>query len=251
MNVKHTSVPATYSGLTVLETKGLSVGYGNVAVASGLDLRVDAGEIVALLGPNGAGKTTTLHTIAGILPRIAGDVLYGQKPASGPLHFRAREGVLLVTEERAVIRRLTVRENLRLAGVESGTAFKLFPELMRLSNRRAGLLSGGEQQMLVLGRAIAADPRLLLVDELSFGLAPLIVQRLAQALRLAASQGVAVLLVEQHAALALANSDRGYVLSRGEIQLAGTATQLIAQLSDIERSYLTSAAKRPAARYGI
>lgn len=149
---------------------------------------------------------------------------------------------MLVTEERAIIRRLTVRENLRLAGVDHSSVFGVFPELARLARRRAGLLSGGEQQMLALGRAIAASPKLLLVDELSFGLAPLVVERLAQALRHAAEQGAAVLLVEQHAALALTNSDRAYVLARGQIQLTGRSSELLGRFGEIEESYLTDAA---------
>jgi branched-chain amino acid transport system ATP-binding protein len=229
------------TGQSVIRTGNLSVGYGSVAVVTQLNLQVGAGEIVALLGPNGAGKTTTLLTLAGVLTPIEGTIDFLEKPLRGPLHVRAKRGMMLVTEERAIIRRLTVRENIRLAGVDSASVFGVFPELDRLARRRAGLLSGGEQQMLALGRAIAAMPKLLLVDELSFGLAPLVVERLTQALRHAADKGAAVLLVEQHAALALASSDRGYVLARGQIQLTGNSPELLGRFDEIEQSYLTDA----------
>jgi branched-chain amino acid transport system ATP-binding protein len=226
--------------MAALQTESLSTGYRGVAVTHDLDLRVDAGEIVALLGRNGAGKTTTLHTIAGILPPVGGRVLFGGSPARGPLHKRARAGVALVPETRAIIRRLTVLENLRLGTGPVERGFEFFPELKPFAGRKAGLLSGGEQQMLVLARVMAGSPKLLLVDELSFGLAPLIVRRLLGALRDAAKQqGTAVLLVEQHPAAALSTADRAYVLAQGRIALSGTVEELRGRLDEIEASYLS------------
>jgi branched-chain amino acid transport system ATP-binding protein len=224
-----------------LEIRNLSVGYGQVSVARGLNLTVRPGSVVTLLGRNGAGKTTTLHTVAGIIPPLGGEVLVDGAAVSGPLHQRVRrQGIGLVTEERAIIRRLSVIDNLRLGRGTADLAFELFPELATLRKRTAGLLSGGEQQMLVLGRCLAARPRLLLVDELSFGLAPMIVRRLLDALRLIATEhNVAILLVEQHPSLALSAADYGYVLARGEIRLSGPADQLRGQLHEIERSYLS------------
>jgi branched-chain amino acid transport system ATP-binding protein len=228
------------SGTPVLETDSLSTGHGGVAVTHDLDLRVGRGEIVALLGRNGAGKTTTLHTIAGVLPPVGGRVLIDGAAARGPLHKRARAGVALVTETRAIIRRLTVVENLRLGTGPIARGFELFPELEPLAGRKAGLLSGGEQQMLVLARVLAGAPKLLLVDELSFGLAPLIVRRLLTALREAArEQQTAVLLVEQHPIAALSVADRGYVLGGGRIALADDAGALRGRLDEIEQSYLS------------
>lgn len=225
----------------VLEIRDLSVGYGQVSVARGMSLTVSSGSIVTLLGRNGAGKTTTLNTVAGVIPPLAGEVLVSGTAASGPLHQRVRRlGIGLVTEDRAIIRRLSVIDNLRLGRGDVDLAFQLFPELESLRKRTAGLLSGGEQQMLVLGRCLAAQPRLLLVDELSFGLAPMIVRRLLEALRaIATDHDVAVLLVEQHPSLALSAADYGYVLARGEIRLSGPAAELRGQLHEIERSYLS------------
>jgi branched-chain amino acid transport system ATP-binding protein len=224
----------------VLQTDGLSVGYNKIAIARDLQIQVRAGEVVALLGRNGAGKTTTLNTIAGILPVIDGQVLFEGQPASGSLHRRARRGVALVTEDRAVIRRLTVSENLRLGQGDPERGLDLFPELKSMVKRPAGLLSGGEQQMLVLARVLAAEPRLLLVDELSFGLAPLIVKRLLAALRRAADDsGTGILLVEQHPLTALEISDRGYVLAQGRIAIDGAAAELKDRLGEIEQTYLS------------
>jgi branched-chain amino acid transport system ATP-binding protein len=222
----------------VLETRDLAVGYAGIAVCRGLDLVVSAGEIVALVGRNGAGKTTTLHTLAGVLDPIAGQIEVGGQPATGQLHQRARAGLTLVTEERAIIHRLTVFENLRLGSGDPQDALELFPELAPLRRRKAGLLSGGEQQILVLARSLAAKPRLLLIDELSFGLAPRIVRRMLDALRSAAESGAAVLLVEQHATMALSVADRAYVLGHGRIELAGRADELRGRLAEVERSYL-------------
>lgn len=226
----------------MIETRQLTVGYRGNAVVSNLNLQVGSGEIVALLGRNGAGKTTTINTLAGRIPAISGEVVLDGRPTREPLHSRARRGVGLITEERAVIRRLSVMDNLRLGRVKPATAFELFPELEPLRRKRAGLLSGGEQQMLVLARCIASSPRLLLVDELSFGLAPLVVERLGRALKLAAAdRGAAVLLVEQHAKIALSLADRAYVIGRGRIEAEGTTAELLDRWDEIEASYLSAA----------
>jgi branched-chain amino acid transport system ATP-binding protein len=222
-----------------LRTEDLSVGYNGTPVLRGLDLEVEAGEVVVLLGRNGAGKTTTLHTIAGLIPIVEGDVELDGAPVRGPLHRRVRQGLGLVTEERMIIRRLTVLENLRLAASDPSGAWEIFPELEPLKHRRAGLLSGGEQQMLVLARTLLARPQMLLVDELSFGLAPMIVARLLEALLSAAHGGGAgILLVEQHAMVALEIADRGYVISQGGVSMSGTGAELRERLDEIERSYL-------------
>ena len=221
----------------MLAVRGLTVGYGDVPVVRDVALGVDAGEVVALLGPNGAGKTTTLLALGGVLP-AAGDVRLDGLPLRGPLHRRVRRGMGFITEERAVFRQLSTRTNLTLGSGGLDGALALFPELERLLDRPAGLLSGGEQQMVVLARALAAAPRLLLVDELSLGLAPLIVQRLLDALRAAAADGTGVLLVEQHARQALGIAHRAYVLQRGSVVLEGTGEDLRDRLDEIERSYL-------------
>jgi len=221
----------------MLEIRGLTAGYGDVPVVHGIDLRVDAGEVVALLGPNGAGKTTTLLALGGVLP-ATGEVRYDDRPLTGPLHRRARRGLGLITEERAVFRQLSTRTNLALGAGGVDGALEVFPELDRLLDRKAGLLSGGEQQMVVLARALAARPRLLLVDELSLGLAPMMVARLLTALGAAAADGMSVLLVEQHARQALEIAARAYVLLRGAIELEGTGADLLARLPEIERTYL-------------
>jgi branched-chain amino acid transport system ATP-binding protein len=223
----------------VLSTEGLAAGYDGHAVVHDLELEVGAGEVVALLGPNGAGKTTSLLTLAGALPPIGGRVKIDGAGTKAPLHRRARQGMALVTEERSVLMGLTVSENLRLGRCDRRAALAQFPELEPLMGRRAGLLSGGEQQMLTLARALARRPRLLLVDELSLGLAPLIVVRLLEAVRHAASaDGVAVLLVEQHITQALKIADRGYVLRRGRIVLEDRAGSLAGRIDEIAESYL-------------
>ena len=221
----------------MLDVRGLAAGYGDVPVVHGIDLTVGAGEVVALLGPNGAGKTTTLLALGGVLPST-GEVRYDDRPLTGPLHRRARRGLGLITEERAVFRQLSTRTNLALGAGGVDGALEVFPELDRLLDRKAGLLSGGEQQMVVLARALAARPRLLLVDELSLGLAPMMVARLLTALGEAAADGMSVLLVEQHARQALEIAARAYVLLRGAIELEGTGADLLARLPEIERTYL-------------
>ncbi|BAN00867.1 ABC transporter ATP-binding protein [Ilumatobacter coccineus] len=226
----------------LLAARGLSLSYGTVPAVSQLDLEVRAGEVVALMGANGAGKSTTLMGLAGLLGPAEGHVELMGEPTTEPLHRRARRGVRYVSEERSVIRSLSTLDNLRLGPGPVDDALSLFPELEALLDRPAGLLSGGEQQIVTLARALAGDVRVLLADELSLGLAPLIVQRLLGAARDAAAQrGVGVLLVEQHAHLALKHADRAYVLHRGQIVLSGPADELSDRLDEIEASYLHGA----------
>jgi sulfate-transporting ATPase len=225
-----------------LEAAGLSAGYGKVEIVRELDLHVDAGEVVALLGPNGAGKTTTISTLSGELRALGGDVkLFGDR-TEAPLYVRARKGLGLVSQERAVLMDLTTRENLRVSRCAVDRALALFPELEPHLERRVGLLSGGQQQMLALARCLARECRVLLVDELSLGLAPMIVDRLLRAVRAAADEGVAVLLVEQHIHKALQIADRVMVMTRGRIALEGGASELVGQLDDIQDAYLRAGA---------
>ncbi|WP_214403135.1 ABC transporter ATP-binding protein [Pseudonocardia lacus] len=225
----------------LLEARGLRAGYGGRPVVTDLDLRVGEGEVVALLGANGAGKTTTLLTVCGELPTIGGEVLIDGAPARGPLFRRARNGLGLVTEERSIFRALTARDNIALGGCGVDDVLALFPELESRLDVRAGLLSGGEQQMLVLGRALARRPRLLLADELSLGLAPLVVERLLAAVRHAAeTRGTGVLLVEQHVRKALRYVDRVYVMRRGTVEMAVDAEEARERLTEIEGLYLST-----------
>jgi branched-chain amino acid transport system ATP-binding protein len=225
---------------SLLECRGLAAGYGAVAVVRDLDLHVEPGEVVALIGPNGAGKTTTLLTIAGELPAIAGDIVFRGAPTKAPLFRRARRGMGFVTEERSVFMALSAEENLRIAGVSLGDAVAVFPELEPLMGRTAGLLSGGEQQMLTLARAVARDPQLLLVDELSLGLAPLVVKRLLETVRRVANQNATgILMVEQHVRQALDIADRVYVMQRGRIMISGTAEEVRGRIDEVESTYLS------------
>jgi branched-chain amino acid transport system ATP-binding protein len=231
----------------VLEARGLSAGYGAQAVIHDLDLVVFPGEVVALLGPNGAGKTTTLLALAGELPLLAGEVRLDGSVTRAPLHRRARKGLSFVTEERSVFKGLSTLDNLRVGDVDPPVALGLFPELEKRLSVRGGLLSGGEQQMLTLARALSRSPRLLLADELSLGLAPLVVRRLLDAVRVAADErGTGVLLVEQHVRKALQYADRVYVMRRGRIELSGSASEMRGRLAEIEDSYLTKSAVRAA-----
>jgi branched-chain amino acid transport system ATP-binding protein len=224
---------------TLLAASGLHAGYGKVEIVRGVDIRVDEGEVVALLGPNGAGKTTTLLTLAGELPALGGEVRWLGTPTAAPLHVRARQGLAIVTEDRAVLMELTVAENLRVSRCDTARAVELFPELEPHLARRVGLLSGGQQQMLALARGLARSSRLLLADELSLGLAPIVVDRLLRAVRTAADAGLGVLLVEQHVHKALDVADRVLVMRRGAIELSGTTDELRGRIDEIQASYLS------------
>jgi branched-chain amino acid transport system ATP-binding protein len=224
----------------LVETTGLHAGYGNVPVVHDLAVHVDQGEIVALLGANGAGKTTALLTIAGAIPALGGQIAIAGKPAPGGLHRRAKLGMALVSDDRSIFRELTAWENLRLGDGDPTEAVRLFPALKPLLGRKAGLLSGGEQQMLGLGRALARKPQVLQAEEQSRGVGPIVVKSLLVAVRAAADQGTAVILVEQQVRLVLDVCDRAYVLQRGRVQLSGTAAELRRSRSEIEKSYLAS-----------
>ncbi|MFK0288085.1 ABC transporter ATP-binding protein [Streptomyces sp. NPDC090499] len=221
----------------LVEARALTAGYGSQPVVRDLDMAVRPGEVVALLGPNGAGKTTTLRALSGDLAPMGGEVRWLGGRGRAPLHRRARQGLAYVGE-RAVFTRLDTTDNLRVGRVPTEQALELFPELEKRLRTGAGMLSGGEQQMLSLARALCRSPRLLLADELSLGLAPLVVDRLLRAVREAADRGLGALLVEQHVHKVLDIADRVYVLHRGRVTLAGTPKDLRANLDAIESSYL-------------
>lgn len=236
----------------VLEVDGLAAGYRGATVVRDLDLVVDAGEVVALLGPNGAGKTTTLLTISGLLSSHAGTVrVLGADLAGGRRRgvtnralAVANRGLAHVPEDRALFFGLTGREHLRIAARRGDreaidAALAPFPALAEIIDRRAGLMSGGEQQMLAVARALAGRPRLLMIDELSLGLAPIVVEQLLPTVRtIARESGIGVLIVEQHAPAALAVADRAVVLVHGRVRYAGSASELAADRQWLAATYL-------------
>ncbi|HRW38366.1 MAG TPA: ABC transporter ATP-binding protein [Aquihabitans sp.] len=236
----------------LLRLDDLTAGYDGVAVVHGVDLEVRAGEVVALLGANGAGKTTTLLAISGLVPRMGGSIeVLGQavherrRRSVADVWRLARSGVAHVPEDRGLFFDLTAAENLRLGRPKGGDAvpeaqlLEWFPALTRVMDRKAGLLSGGEQQMLALARAVVGRPTLLLVDEMSLGLAPIIVEQLLPVLRAIADEtGAGILLVEQHVPLVLAIADRAALLRQGRVTFSGTADELAARPDLVEAGYL-------------
>lgn len=222
----------------LLELQGVHAGYGRIEVVRALDICVPAGAVVALLGPNGAGKTTTLNAIAGIIPVRKGQLLLQGKPIQGlSTYARARRGVVLVPEGRGVFPTLTVRENLELivrgSGCTSATrdermteVLEVFPRLAERLSQRAGTMSGGEQQMLALSRAFLSSPKVLLMDEISMGLAPKLVEDLFEAVQTLRSRGMTIVLVEQFLTYALRFADICYVLGKGRVAFVGEPSEL-------------------------
>jgi len=224
--------------VSLLALEKLEVAYGGIRAVKGIDLAVEAGEMVCLIGANGAGKSTTLRAITGLVRAAAGSIRYdGADISSLRVHEIARRGLAMVPEGRGVFPQLTIEENLAMgayartdkAGIRTDLAhaFALFPRLAERRRQTAGTLSGGEQQMLAIARALMSRPKLLLLDEPSMGLAPLMVERIFEVIREIAAEGVTMLLVEQNARLALEVSHRGYVLDGGLVTLAGPAKELL------------------------
>jgi len=235
----------------LLEVKGLEAGYGGIRAVKGIDLEVREGELVCLIGANGAGKSSTLRAICGLLPLRAGSVRYaGADAAAVPVYELPRRGLVMVPEGRGIFPQLTVAENLAMGAFSRGDAgvaadlerqYETFPRLRERRTQTAGTLSGGEQQMLAIGRALMARPRLLLLDEPSMGLAPKLVAKIFEIVREIAQLGVTILLVEQNARLALEVASRGYVMESGNITLADEAKNLLAD-PKVREAYLGEAA---------
>jgi branched-chain amino acid transport system ATP-binding protein len=235
--------------MALLEIENLNTYYGHVQALKGISLTVDEGEIVSLIGANGAGKSTTLRTISGLLrPREGRVVFQGEELNDVPAHEIVYRGISQAPEGRAVFATLTTNENLSMGAYSLGgdkeaieenrrRVFKLFPRLEERKNQIAGTLSGGEQQMLAIGRALMARPKLLMLDEPSLGLAPMLVKAIFQTIREINEQGVTILLVEQNARAALRLADKGYVLETGNIVLEGTAEELMGD-ERVRKAYL-------------
>ena len=222
----------------MLEVTGLRVAYGGIQAVRSITFHVNEGEMVALIGANGAGKTSTLKALARMLNAAGGDVHFcGEKITRIPAHDIIRKGIALVPEGRGVFPRLTVAENLAMGAFIRSDAVDIekdlkmvygyFPRLQERAAQLAGTLSGGEQQMLAIGRALMSRPRLLLLDEPSMGLAPIMVQKIFEVIRAVAARGMTILLIEQNAKLALETSQRGYVMESGEITINGDAKDLL------------------------
>ncbi len=222
----------------LLQIQGLKVAYGGIQAVKGVDLEVHSGELVALIGANGAGKTTTLKAVTGSLPYAGGDVRYeGRSIAGTGAHALVGRGLAMVPEGRGVFARMTIVENLLMGAYirndKDGIAqdvekmFETFPRLKERADQLAGTMSGGEQQMLAMARALMSRPRLLLLDEPSMGLSPIMVEKIFEVVRTVSSQGVTILLVEQNARLALQAATRGYVMDSGQITLTGDAKQML------------------------
>jgi branched-chain amino acid transport system ATP-binding protein len=224
--------------MSILQTRGLEVAYGGIRAVKGVDLTVRRGELVCLIGANGAGKTTLLKSLCGMLAPSRGEILYEDNSIAGkPSYELVRQGISLVPEGRGIFGRLTVEENIKIgayarrdgAGIRADMdrLYELFPRLSERRAQQAGTLSGGEQQMLAIGRALMSRPRLLLLDEPSMGLAPMLVQKIFHTIQRIVEEGVTLLLVEQNAQLALGISHRGYVMESGKIILTDSAEALL------------------------
>ncbi|MBM3346132.1 MAG: ABC transporter ATP-binding protein [Betaproteobacteria bacterium] len=237
--------------MSLLEVSGLEVRYGGIRAVKGIDLHVEEGELVCLIGANGAGKSSALRAVSGMLPTAPGAVRYGGRDMAGLRAFeRARAGLAMVPEGRGIFPQLTVDENLGMGAyarrddrvaADREHVFALFPRLMERRRQTGGTLSGGEQQMLAIGRALMSRPKLLLLDEPSMGLAPIVVQRIFEVVRRVNAEGVTVLLVEQNARAALALAGRGYVIESGAISLSGAARELLDN-PQVRAAYLGEAA---------
>ena len=234
--------------MSLLAINNLSVTYGGIKAVKGISLDVADGELVTLIGANGAGKTTTLNTLGGLLTPASGSIQYaGHDLLKLAAHDRVRQGLALVPEGRGVFARLTVAENLLMGAyhrhdkpgiaADLEKSYGLFPRLKERERQLAGTLSGGEQQMLAIGRALMSRPRLLLLDEPSMGLAPLMVEKIFEIIRSINAEGVAILLIEQNARLALAAANRAYVMESGAITLSGSAAELAAD-ERVKAAYL-------------
>jgi len=222
----------------LLDLRDVQVSYGGIRAVRGINLQVAEGELVCLIGANGAGKSTTLRAICGLVPLAGGQVVYDGQDITGTASFElVRKRLVMVPEGRGIFGQLTIEENLAMGGYtrrdaaeirrDTDRVFTLFPRLAERRRQTAGTLSGGEQQMVAMGRAMIARPRLLLLDEPSMGLAPLMVEKVFEVVRMIAAEGVTILLIEQNAKLALENSSRGYVMESGELILQGPADRLL------------------------
>nr|WP_205700259.1 ABC transporter ATP-binding protein [Crenobacter intestini] len=222
----------------MLKVNNLEVAYGGIQAVKGIDLTIEKGELVTLIGANGAGKTSTLRTLVGMEKKSGGSIVYDGQDTSGvPVYDFVRRGLVMIPEGRGVFAKLTVEENLRMGaycrndedGIKADIehVYELFPRLKERQKQLAGTLSGGEQQMVAMGRAILSRPKLLLLDEPSMGLAPLIVEKIFEIVRKISAEGVTMLLVEQNAKLALEVSQRGYVMESGRITMSGNSKDLL------------------------
>ena len=224
--------------MSILDVKNLQVSYGGIQAVKGIDFHINKGELVTLIGANGAGKTTTLKTLVGMVKIAGGSINFdGKDTSSIATHDFVRNGLVMVPEGRGIFGKLTVEENLQMGGfhrsdkdgiqrdIERG--YELFPRLKERQKQLAGTLSGGEQQLVAMARAIISQPKLLLLDEPSMGLAPLIVEKIFEIIQMVAAEGVTMLLVEQNAKLALQVSQRGYVMESGKISMSGPAKELL------------------------
>jgi branched-chain amino acid transport system ATP-binding protein len=229
---------ATNANTPMLKIKGLQVNYGGIQAVKGIDLQVEKGELVTLIGANGAGKTTTMKAITGLKPYTIGDIEYMGESIKGiPPHLLLKKGLAMVPEGRGIFARMSIVENMQMGaylrtdtdGIKADVdrMFGFFPRLKERASQYAGTLSGGEQQMLAMARAIISKPKLLLLDEPSMGLSPIMVEKIFEVVRAISAEGMTVLLVEQNARLALQAANRGYVMDSGLVTMSGDAKQML------------------------